>query len=151
MYCVFSFLKNTYVAHLLLWLCFSNNNGSWRFSKESACKVGDTRDVGLIPGLGSPGEGNGNPLQYSCLENSTDRGAWLGHKELEMTEQLNPQARRFLLIRTKKYATPSCSFLVLFNWEITDIQHYTNSKYTTWWFDILWNDHHSKFNIHYQT
>ena len=34
-------------------------------------------DVGLIPELGkSPGEGNGNPLQYSCLENPTDRGAW---------------------------------------------------------------------------
>ena len=34
-------------------------------------------DVGLIPGLGrSPGEGNGNPLQYSCLENPMDRGAW---------------------------------------------------------------------------
>ena len=34
-------------------------------------------DAGLIPGLGrSPGEGNGNPLQYSCLENSMDRGAW---------------------------------------------------------------------------
>ena len=34
-------------------------------------------DLGSIPGSGrSPGEGNGNPLQYSCLENSTDRGAW---------------------------------------------------------------------------
>ena len=34
-------------------------------------------DMGLIPGLGkSPGEGNGNPLQYSCLENPMDRGAW---------------------------------------------------------------------------
>ena len=34
-------------------------------------------DLGSIPGLGrSPGEGNGNPLQYSCLENSMDRGAW---------------------------------------------------------------------------
>ena len=32
--------------------------------------------MGLIPGLGSPGEGNGNPLQYSCLENPKDRGAW---------------------------------------------------------------------------
>ena len=42
--------------------------------KESACNVGD---LGLIHGLGgSPGEGNGNPLQYSCLENPTDRGAW---------------------------------------------------------------------------
>ena len=39
--------------------------------------AGDARDVGLIPGLGwSPGVGSGNPLQYSCLENSMDRGAW---------------------------------------------------------------------------
>ena len=42
--------------------------------KESACNVGDP---GLIPAWGrSPGEGNGNPLQYSCLENPMDRGAW---------------------------------------------------------------------------
>ena len=42
--------------------------------KASACNAGDP---GLIPGLErSPGEGNGNPLQYSCLENPTDRGAW---------------------------------------------------------------------------
>ena len=41
--------------------------------KESACRAGDP---GLIPGSGrSTGEGNGNPLQYSCLENSMDRGA----------------------------------------------------------------------------
>ena len=46
-------------------------------SKESACNEGDARDVGLISGLGrSPGEGNGNPLQDSCLENPRDRGAW---------------------------------------------------------------------------
>ena len=37
----------------------------------------NARDAGLIPRSGrSPGEGNGNPLQYSCLENSMDRGAW---------------------------------------------------------------------------
>ena len=42
--------------------------------KESAHSEGD---LGSVPGLGrSPGEGNGNPLHYSCLENSTDRGAW---------------------------------------------------------------------------
>ena len=42
--------------------------------KESACNVGDPCSS---PGLGrSPGERNGNPLQYSCLENSMDRGAW---------------------------------------------------------------------------
>ena len=39
--------------------------------------AGDSRDAGLIPGLGrSPGERNSNPLQYSCLENPMDRGAW---------------------------------------------------------------------------
>ena len=44
-------------------------------SKESACSAGDP---GSIPGLGrSPGKGNGNPLQSSCLENCMDRGAWL--------------------------------------------------------------------------
>ena len=43
-------------------------------SKESACSVGEP---GSIPALGRPpGEGNGNPLHYSCLENSMDRGAW---------------------------------------------------------------------------
>ena len=60
----------------------------------SVCNAGDSS---LIPGLGrSPGEGNSSPLQYSCLENSMDRGArWTtwGCKELEMTE---------LLIHTRK-------------------------------------------------
>ena len=42
--------------------------------KESTCNAGD---LGLIPELGrSPGEGNGNPLKYSCLENPMDRGFW---------------------------------------------------------------------------
>ena len=45
--------------------------------KSPPASAGDTGDVGLIPGLGrSPGEGNGYPFQYSCLENPTDRGAW---------------------------------------------------------------------------
>ena len=45
--------------------------------KECACNAEDTGDVGLIPGSGrSLGEGNGNPLWYSCLENPVDRGAW---------------------------------------------------------------------------
>ena len=44
--------------------------------KESACNAGDTGDAGSIPGLGrSPGEGQGNPRQYSCLENPMDRRA----------------------------------------------------------------------------
>ena len=52
--------------------------------KESACNAGDP-DLTPEPGR-SPGEGNGNPLQYSCLENSMDR-PW-GCQELNMTEQL---------------------------------------------------------------
>jgi len=43
--------------------------------KNPPVNAGDRRDVGLIPGLGrSPGGGNGNPLQYSCLDNPMDRG-----------------------------------------------------------------------------
>ena len=54
-------------------------------------------DPGSIPGLGrSPGEGNCNPLQYSCMENSMDRGAWRasprGCKELDTTEQLTQRS-----------------------------------------------------------
>ena len=45
--------------------------------KNSPANAWDLRDAGSIPGMGaSPGEGYGNPLQYSCLENPTDRGAW---------------------------------------------------------------------------
>ena len=45
--------------------------------KNLPANTGDVRDMGLIPGLGrSPGGGNGNPFQYSCLEEPMDRGAW---------------------------------------------------------------------------
>ena len=64
-------------------------------------------DVGWIPGLGiSPGVGNGNPFQYSCLEISIDSGAWQlsyspwGRRELDMTEQLSTK----------------CSLMSLTNW-----------------------------------
>ena len=46
--------------------------------KNLPANAGDIRDGGLIPGLGrSPGEGDSNPFQYSCLENPMDKGAWL--------------------------------------------------------------------------
>ena len=60
--------------------------------KACACSLGD---LGSIPGLGRfPGEGNGSPLQYSCLENPMNRGACVGYtpqgsKELDTTEQLH--------------------------------------------------------------
>ena len=65
--------------------------------KDLPAKAGD---VGSIPGLGrSPGEGNGNPLQYSCLENPMDRGAWqatvygVTKKSDTMAEQQQQQQR----------------------------------------------------------
>ena len=58
--------------------------------------------MGSIPGSGRcPGEGNGNPLQYSCLENSMDRGAWWGCKRLGHVQQLNNnnlQAQTYKLV-----------------------------------------------------
>ena len=66
-------------AEILMCVAISFSRGStWEdhgdsYSKESACNAGD---AGSIPGSGSsPGEGNGHPLQYSCLENSVDKGA----------------------------------------------------------------------------
>ena len=64
-------------------VCLSVYRGGWGASqvalvvKNLPANAGDVRDRGSIPVLGrSPGDGHGNPLQYSCLENLTDRGAW---------------------------------------------------------------------------
>ena len=61
--------------------CVCNSFGlpRWCFPgvKNTPANTGDIRDMGLIPGLErSPGGEHGNPLQYSCLENPMDRGAW---------------------------------------------------------------------------
>ena len=75
-------------------------------------------DPGLIPGLGrSPGEGNGNPLQYSCLENPTDGGAsWVTvHGVTKSQTQLNDFTFTFkscvTLSDPMDYCTPGCSVL----------------------------------------
>ena len=66
-------------VHLIFHLSNGSTNSTWGFpgdsdGKESACNVGD---LGSIPvSRRSLGEGNGNPLQYSCLGNPMDRGAW---------------------------------------------------------------------------
>ena len=77
---------------------------------------GDIRDVGSIPGLGrSPEEGNDNPLQYSCLENPMDRGAWratvhgvtkswTGLNDLALTEQTKPGGWLVLRLPTVRQA-----------------------------------------------
>ena len=62
-------LENTHTYFTYIYSFSGGSDG-----KASACNA---RDPGSIPGLGrSPGEGNGNPLQYSCLENPMDGGAW---------------------------------------------------------------------------
>ena len=78
----------------------------------SACNAGDPSS---IPGLGrSPREGNGNPLQYSCLKNSMERGAWWatgyspwGHKESATTGVINT----FTVVKKKKSKFYKCSYL----------------------------------------
>ena len=63
-------------------------------AKDLPASAEDAKDTGLIPGSGSsPEEGNDNPFQYSCLDNSTDRGAWQATvhgvaKESDTTERL---------------------------------------------------------------
>ena len=60
-------------------MCNSSGLPRWCFPvvKKIPANTGDIRDMGLIPGLERfPGGGHGNPLQYSCLENPMDRGAW---------------------------------------------------------------------------
>ena len=64
-------------------------------SKSPLVNTGNAGDMGLIPGSGRfPGAGNGNPLQYSCLGNSMDRGTWWAtvhedYKVLDTTDQLS--------------------------------------------------------------
>ena len=70
---------------------------STALGKECACNAGDP---GSMPGLGrSPGEGNGNPLQHSCLENPKERGAWWAtvHRVAKSRTRLSDQHVHFTL------------------------------------------------------
>ena len=89
--------------------------------KKSACSAGD---LGSIPGSGrSLGEGNGNPLQYSCLENPTDRGAWQGtvHDIAGVGHDLatKPPIKRYLKQLAKKLKNHS--ILYLLSWRVINI------------------------------
>ena len=69
--CIFLY---TYIYTLK---CKVISPGNFPCGSDGKASVYNVGDLGLTPGLGrSPGEGNGNPLQYYCLENPTDRGAW---------------------------------------------------------------------------
>ena len=65
------------IDNFTVWITALINFPDGSVVKNLPANAGDTRDMGSIPGLGrSTGGGNGNPLQYSCLQNSMDRGAW---------------------------------------------------------------------------
>ena len=71
--------------------------------KNPPTSAGDIRDMASVPGLGrSSGGGHGNPLQYSCLENPMDRGAWLAtvHRVAKSQTQLKPlcTARNLIIV-----------------------------------------------------
>ena len=114
---------NLYVNYL----DFPGSSGS----KESACSAGD---LGLIPGLGrSPGEGNGNSLQYSCLESPMDRGAWratvhgvtrVGHDLVSKPPPLHKRwflfLSNFLKLVIELQDTEKCKYSVQLNEHFTD-------------------------------
>ena len=87
--------KDRLIKSFLGVLTVTGGSEFWASGKESACNAGD---AGLIPGSGrSPGGGHGNSLQYSCLENPMDRGAWRGTvhrmpKRWTQLKQLNMHA-----------------------------------------------------------
>ena len=77
-------------VHMSFWIKIFNG----LVGKESACNTEDTGDVSLSPGSGrSSGEGNGNPLQYSCLENPMERGTlWAtGHEVAKSGTRLSDE------------------------------------------------------------
>ena len=93
--------------------------------KSPPANAGDIRDTGSISGSErSPGGGNGNPLQSSCLENPMDRGAWwatvhrMGHKELDRTEATEHACMQVFLIMA------SCLYLFITILRIYLVQDY---------------------------
>ena len=121
---------------LFFFCCFSFNFPGGSDGEESSCS---SRDLGSIPGLGrSPGEGSGNPLQYSCLGNTMDRGAWWAtvhrvSKESHMTEHTQRDSWFILQCGTNLCCTTNwltythidILFLtILFHWFITGYRIY---------------------------
>ena len=114
-------LEQGNIANRMVWtrvLCLSGFPGG-SAGKESACDAGDLRS---IPGSGrSPGEGNSYPLQYSCLENSMDRGAWratvpgVTKKETQLSDFHFPLFIQRLLFISKLKFTCKVRYSLLVN------------------------------------
>ena len=78
----------------------------WLSGKESTCHAGD---AGAVPGLGrSPGEGNGNPLQYSCLGNPMDRGGWWATVQEVTKSRTGLSTRTHMHTQASYYGGVSC-------------------------------------------
>ena len=98
---LFIYIETLHVWNNCLILLFIRDFPGGAAVKNPPMNARDTRDAGSIPGSGRPpGEGNGYPLQYSCLENSMDRGAWWGYspcgrKESDMTENTHKLFARY--------------------------------------------------------
>ena len=85
------------------WMTFTYSCGA--NGKDPLANAGDIRDMGLIPGSGrSPGGGHGNPLQFSCLENPMDRGAWWTtlHRVTQIQTWLKQLSKHSTRCRRKK-------------------------------------------------
>ena len=97
----------------------------WHSVKNTPANTRDTREAGSIPGSGrSPGGGNGNTPHYSCLGNSTDRGAWRATvhritKELEVTERAHRQRRARVTVEYITLSKIACSILKF--WQLLQI------------------------------
>ena len=102
------YIHKTYICVVCIFIYMGFPGGS--DGKESACNAGD---LGLIPGLGrSPGEGHGNPLQYSFLENPHVHGRLVGYslwgcKELDMIERLSTAQHIYIYIYIYIYIAES--------------------------------------------
>ena len=93
--------------------------------KEPTCQSGDTRDAGSIPGSGtSPGDRNGNPLQYSCLENSMDRGAWRATVHGVTKSQTQLSCLLFCYLHH--------SYLVQVSQQVLGLEEWGKKKMTPW-------------------
>ena len=89
--------------------------------KNLPAKAGDTRDIGLTPESGkSPGEGNGNPLQYYHLENSMDRGSWwtIDHGVTKNRTQLSAHKLNFTLLVELVYLMIIVHLVLLVQWSL---------------------------------
>ena len=102
--------------------------------KNPPVKAADIRDPGLIPGLGrSPRKGNGNPLQYSCLEKPMDRGAWWA------------TVRKFAKNQTQLKRQHTCEFKVKLHYKSNYLKKSMQSMQTLIWIftSICINIYHS--------